>query len=94
MPHTKDRALSDIPFGPPLLGPSDPPPFEIYNSSGSAPLLIVSDHADAVNPSSRCRVRTNRSVSSSGNGSRRKSNGMTYAASAVANERVTHTTAA
>ncbi len=29
----------------PLLGPDDPPPFEVVNPSGSAPFLLVCDHA-------------------------------------------------
>jgi predicted N-formylglutamate amidohydrolase len=29
----------------PLIGPGDPPPFTVYNGSGSAPFLLVCDHA-------------------------------------------------
>ena len=29
----------------PLIGPDDPPPFSIVNESGSAPVLLVCDHA-------------------------------------------------
>lgn len=29
----------------PLIGPSDPPPVTVYNSSGRAPVLLVCDHA-------------------------------------------------
>jgi len=35
-----------------LLGPTDPPPFEIYNPQGQAPLVIVSDHASRQVPTS------------------------------------------
>ena len=28
-----------------LIGPNDPPPFEVYNPEGSAPLLLICDHA-------------------------------------------------
>lgn len=29
----------------PLIGPGDPPPFSIYNPDGTAPVLLVCDHA-------------------------------------------------
>jgi predicted N-formylglutamate amidohydrolase len=29
----------------PLIGPEDPPPYSIYNAQGSAPILLVCDHA-------------------------------------------------
>jgi len=33
-----------------LIGPEDPPPFNIYNEGGSAPVLLVCDHASAAFP--------------------------------------------
>ncbi|MDQ2694994.1 MAG: N-formylglutamate amidohydrolase, partial [Pseudomonadota bacterium] len=30
---------------PPLLGPDDPPPYEVVNNGGQAPLLLLCDHA-------------------------------------------------
>lgn len=36
----------------PLLGPADPPPFEIINGDGPAPFLLICDHASARVPSS------------------------------------------
>ena len=35
-----------------MLGPDDPPPFELLNADGSAPCLIVCDHASNRIPSS------------------------------------------
>jgi predicted N-formylglutamate amidohydrolase len=35
---------------PPLLGADDPPPFEIFNRDGGAPLLLVCDHASRAIP--------------------------------------------
>ena len=35
---------------PPLLGPDEPPPFEIVNKEGAARFLLVCDHASAVIP--------------------------------------------
>ena len=29
----------------PLIGPDDPPPYSIYNAEGTAPILLVCDHA-------------------------------------------------
>lgn len=37
--HGADHAAS------PLLGPGDPPPFEILNEHGKSPLILVCDHA-------------------------------------------------
>ena len=34
----------------PLIGPEDPPPFSIHNADGSAPVLIVCDHASRAIP--------------------------------------------
>ena len=34
----------------PLLGPGDPPPFELHNEGGGRPCLLISDHASAVIP--------------------------------------------
>ena len=36
----------------PLLGPNDPPPVEIFNRDGAAPVLFVCDHASAEIPES------------------------------------------
>ncbi|MFA7431496.1 MAG: N-formylglutamate amidohydrolase [Rhodospirillaceae bacterium] len=44
MPTTFD----DPPQG--LLGPDDPPPFEVVNLDGTAPLLLVCDHASRTVP--------------------------------------------
>ncbi len=38
--------------GSPLIGPGDPPPFEIFNEEGTAPILLVSDHASRSIPES------------------------------------------
>ncbi len=38
--------------GPPLTGPDDPPPFEIFNEDGTAPILLVCDHASRSTPAS------------------------------------------
>jgi predicted N-formylglutamate amidohydrolase len=34
----------------PLIGPEDPPPFEVVNADGSAPFLLVCDHASRAIP--------------------------------------------
>jgi predicted N-formylglutamate amidohydrolase len=34
----------------PLIGPEDPPPFTLYNEQGSAPVLLVCDHASRAFP--------------------------------------------
>jgi len=34
----------------PLLGPGDPPPFELHNEGGGRPCLLICDHASAVIP--------------------------------------------
>ena len=36
----------------PLLGPDDPPPFTVHNTSGKAPLLLLCDHASKAVPKS------------------------------------------
>lgn len=36
----------------PLIGPDDPPPFEVVNPAGSAPFLLVCDHASRLIPPS------------------------------------------
>ena len=38
------------PASAPLLGPSDPPAFEIVNPEGAAPILFVCDHAGQAIP--------------------------------------------
>jgi predicted N-formylglutamate amidohydrolase len=35
-----------------LLGPDDPPPFELYNAGGRKPCLLICDHASAAIPRS------------------------------------------
>lgn len=40
----------------PLIGPDEPAPFEILNPDGSAPFLLVCDHASRVIPSSLNRL--------------------------------------
>jgi predicted N-formylglutamate amidohydrolase len=37
---------------PPLLGPNDPPPFQLLNPQGKAPLILVCDHASNAIPES------------------------------------------
>jgi len=37
---------------PSLIGPEDPPPFEIFNEVGTAPILLVCDHASRSIPAS------------------------------------------
>jgi len=34
----------------PLLAPDEPPPFEVYNEAGTAPVLLVCDHASRFVP--------------------------------------------
>ena len=47
------EAATQIAPGPlPLLGPDDPPVFEAVNPSGSAPILLICDHASHVVPRS------------------------------------------
>jgi predicted N-formylglutamate amidohydrolase len=36
----------------PLIGPDDPPPFEVINPDGTAPILLVCDHASRALPAS------------------------------------------
>ncbi len=42
--------------GPPLIGPDDPPPVEIFNEEGTTPLLLVCDHASRCIPKSMDRL--------------------------------------
>ena len=37
---------------PPLLGPDDPPPFEVMNRDGAAPVVLLCDHASNAIPKS------------------------------------------
>ena len=37
-----------------LLGPGDPPPFSVANENGTAPLLLLCDHASKAIPSALC----------------------------------------
>ncbi len=38
------------PSRPPLLGPDDPPPFEVVNAQGRAPAVLICDHASRAVP--------------------------------------------
>lgn len=40
-----DAAFRQPPLGQPLIGSDEPPPFEIVNPSGKAPLVLLCDHA-------------------------------------------------
>jgi predicted N-formylglutamate amidohydrolase len=40
----------------PLIGPDDPPPFEVANEQGSAPALLICDHAGAAIPRAMGRL--------------------------------------
>ena len=40
-----DAAFRQPPLGQPLIGPDEPPPFEILNPGGKAPLVLLCDHA-------------------------------------------------
>ena len=46
-PGDSGRGAGDVmrAAGGPLLGPSDPPPFEMVNASGAAPVVFLCDHA-------------------------------------------------
>ena len=39
-----------------LLGPGDPPPFELVNSGGRAPLVLIADHAGRAIPARLARL--------------------------------------
>jgi predicted N-formylglutamate amidohydrolase len=41
---------------PALLGPNDPPPFELFNPEGAAPILFVCDHAGRAIPAALGRL--------------------------------------
>jgi predicted N-formylglutamate amidohydrolase len=41
---------------PALLGPTDPPPFELFNPEGAAPILFVCDHAGRAIPAALGRL--------------------------------------
>ncbi|HEX6101973.1 MAG TPA: N-formylglutamate amidohydrolase, partial [Alphaproteobacteria bacterium] len=45
-----------LPAPAPLLGPADPPPFELFNAEGNAPLLFVCDHAGRAIPAALGRL--------------------------------------
>lgn len=45
-----------MPTHEPLLGPGDPPPFEIHHPSGRAPLLLACDHASRAFPAALGRL--------------------------------------
>ena len=46
----------------PLIGPNDPPPFEVYNSEGTAPILFVCDHASRSIPQSMNNLGLNQAA--------------------------------
>lgn len=50
--HPSDSSVSaDLAAVPPLLGPDDPPPFEVVNAEGRRPLVLICDHASRAVPS-------------------------------------------
>jgi len=53
MSSTADR---DVPRGDLLLGPDDPPPYELVNEAGAAPILLVCDHASRAVPAALDRL--------------------------------------
>lgn len=53
MPPTADR---NAPCGDLLLGPDDPPPYELVNEAGAAPVLLVCDHASRAVPAALDRL--------------------------------------
>ena len=59
MPTDAARAVSRPPPGaprPPLLGPGDPPPFELFHVRGRARALVVCDHASRAFPQALGRL--------------------------------------
>lgn len=46
----------------PLLGPDDPPPYELVNPRGHAPLLLVCDHASPMVPAALCGLGLDQST--------------------------------
>ncbi len=46
----------------PLVGPEDPPPFEVVNPDGKSPVLLVADHASRAIPRHMGRLGLDRSV--------------------------------
>ena len=42
--------LQSVHGGSPLIGPDDPPPVEVFNEGGTAPILLVCDHASRAIP--------------------------------------------
>lgn len=50
--YSENLTLESERAGPPLIGPDDPPPFEIFNEDGTAPILLVCDHASWAIPRS------------------------------------------
>lgn len=51
MTLTNNRS-ADPDIMPPLLGPDDPPPFEVINPESTVPILLVCDHASRAVPGS------------------------------------------
>ncbi|TVR79158.1 MAG: N-formylglutamate amidohydrolase [Rhodospirillales bacterium] len=59
MPASHERLFPPPAAGSPAdfcLGPSEPPPFEVLNADGRAPLLLVCDHASNVIPAALNRL--------------------------------------
>src|SRR6266446_841170 len=50
MPDPAPSSVNLASTGTTLLGPDDPPPFEILHPAGRAPLLIICDHASRAMP--------------------------------------------
>ena len=46
----RDDIVAESATGQALIGPGDPPPFQIINPDGAAPLLLVCDHASRAIP--------------------------------------------
>jgi predicted N-formylglutamate amidohydrolase len=50
MADPQETSPRSHPLSAALLGPGDPPPFEVVNAGGNAPLLLLCDHASNVVP--------------------------------------------
>lgn len=44
------RPAEESPGSPPLLGPGDPPPVELWHEGGASPTLLIADHAGTAIP--------------------------------------------
>jgi predicted N-formylglutamate amidohydrolase len=58
LPRSGETPPQTLPEQPPaaLIGPGDPPPFEIVNRAGRAPILLVCDHASRAIPEALDRL--------------------------------------